>query len=97
VFRERMAGFKLGKIELFAGRCHDRAWRCSISERDGYTGQMASALPRYFRFAVRIGTVPRHWLSPLDKARGRPGGRRHTGTGRQAHWALIVYSVPYFT
>jgi hypothetical protein len=84
VFRERMAGFKLGKIESFAGRCHDRAWRCSISERDGYTGQNGVCFAALLSFrrkdrdgSASLAVTPRQ--SSGQARRTAAHGHRQTG------------------
>jgi hypothetical protein len=65
-------------------------WRAIVRKTGtGTETQTISASQAYDCSEPVPFSVPRRWLSPRKA--------RHTGTGRQAHWALIWHSVPDFT
>jgi hypothetical protein len=90
----RMAGFGFSKIEPIAGSPSEQRlhWRARVRGKIG-TGTETQADCCTSNRSL-LGASP---IFPLRVFRCQRRGRRHAGTGRQAHRALIRYSVPDFT
>jgi hypothetical protein len=75
--------------------------RCQARECRDLHGVAGFWLSRIELFAGSPSEERLHWRAFFEFLSAHrclsPRRTRYTGTGRQAHWAIILYSVPDFT